>query len=72
MDERKGVFIMATSERIHERIEERRRRIRVLVRRPASEIEQAVLPTVTDIYSHGNFNRKNEGRVADAASDRRG
>ena len=47
------------------RAEERRRKIEELAQKSPEEIESAVLPTVTDIYSHADFSRRRKEDLLD-------
>ena len=41
-----------------EKIEKRRLRLEILIRKLPNEIEENIVPTVADIYSHPNFSKR--------------
>jgi len=49
-----------TENKLGDMVEERRRKIGELTQKTPEEIESAVLPTVNDIYSHADFNRRHK------------
>jgi len=59
---------MTEKEKVGAKIEERRQKVGVLAQKSPKEIENAILPTVTDIYSHANFSRRRDENLLDGGA----
>lgn len=57
--------VMRTKKKRIAKTQERRQKIEELTLKSPEEIENAVLPTVTDIYSHADFSRRRKENLLD-------